>query len=75
MTDLSASNDVIIITHHHIFKDTLRNQTQNFLILKIQSLICLQTINSCYTAKYSTQTVKVIPRELQSISRLATHAD
>ena len=57
MTDLSASNDVIIIIiiiHHHIFKNTLRNQTQIFLILKTHSLISLQVIIFCYTAKYST---------------------
>ena len=57
MTDLSASNDVIIfmiIIHYHILKEALRNQTQTFLILKIHSLICLQVIIFFYTAKYLT---------------------
>ena len=38
-------------------------------------MICLQVINFSYTANYSTSAVGMLPRELQSSSRLATHAD
>ena len=60
--------------HHNIFKDPLRRETQIFLIFKFHFLICLQIVNFYYTTKYSTSAIRVISRELQSISRLATYA-
>ena len=47
----------------------------DFLIFKFHSLISSQVINFSYTANYSTSAIRMLPRELRSISRLATHAD
>ena len=49
-------------------------ETQIFLLSKFPSLICLQVLNFSYNFKDSTSAIRVIPRERQSISRLATHA-
>ena len=38
-------------------------------------MICLQVVNFSHTAKYPTPAIRMLQRELQSISRLATHAD
>ena len=69
MTDLSASNDV-----SKYFKDTLRSETQNFLIPKIPSSFCLLIINFSYTANSVTLILPLKPRELQSVSRLTACA-
>ena len=69
MTDLSASNDV-----SKFFKDTLRSETQNFLIPKISSSVCLPIINFSYTANSVTLILPLKPRELQSVSRLTARA-
>ena len=69
MTDLSASNDV-----SKYFKDTLRSETQNFLIPKILSSFCLPIINFSYTANSVTLILPLKPRELQSVSRLMARA-
>ena len=58
--------------HHYIFKDTLRKETKICWFLKLHSLIC---VNVNYTANYSTSAIRMQRRELQSISRLTTHAD
>ena len=69
MTDLSASNDV-----SKYFKDTLRSESQNFLIPKILSSFCLPIINFSYTANSVTLILPLKPRELQSVSRLTARA-
>ena len=69
MTDLSASNDV-----SNYFKDTLRSETQKFLIPKISSSFCLPVINFSYTANSVTLILLLKPRELQSVSRLTARA-
>ena len=71
MTDLSASNDVIMIFFNVMF----RKKTFTSSFLKFHSLICLQFINFIYTANYSTWVIRMLPQELQSIARLATYAD
>ena len=66
---MSASNDV-----SKYFKDTLRSETQNFLIPKILSSSCLPIINFSYTANSVTLILPLKPRELQSVSRLTACA-
>ena len=66
---MSASNDV-----SEYFKDTLRSETQSFLIPKILSSFCLPIINFSYTANSVTQILPLKPRELQSVSRLMARA-
>ena len=66
---MSASNDV-----SKYFKDTLRSETQNFLIPKILSSFCLPIINFSYTANSVTLILPLKPRELQSVSRLTACA-
>ena len=66
---MSASNDV-----SKYFKDTLRSETQNFLIPKILSSFCLPIINFSYTANSVTLILPLKPRELQSVSRLTAGA-
>ena len=69
MTDLSASNDL-----SKYFKDTLRSETQSFLVPKILSSFCLLVINFSYTANSVTLILPLKPRELQSVSRLTACA-
>ena len=69
MTELSASNDV-----SKYFKDTLRSETQNFLIPKISSSFCLSIISFSYTANSVTLILPLKPRKLQSVSRLTARA-
>ena len=66
---MSASNDV-----SKYFKDTLRSETQNFLIPEILSSFCLPIINLSYTANSVTLILPLKPRELQSVSRLTACA-
>ena len=66
---MSASNDV-----SNYFKDTLRSDTQNFLIPKISSSFCLPIINFSYTANTVILILLLKPRELQSVSRLTARA-
>ena len=61
--------------HNNNFKDTLRKETRIFLFFEFHSLICFQVINFSYTTENSTSATRMKPREFQSISRLATHAD
>ena len=67
---MSASNDV-----NKNFKDTLRIETQNFLIPKISSSFCLPIINFSYTANSVTLILLLKPREYQSVFRLTARAD
>ena len=66
---MSASNDV-----SKYFKDTLRSETQIFLIPKISSSFCLPIINFSYTANSVTLILPLKPRELQSVSHLTARA-
>ena len=52
--------------------DELRRETQNFLILNFNSLICLSFITFSYSVNKLTLSFLVQPRELQSFSRLTT---
>ena len=63
------------MTSAKYFKDTLRSETQNFLIPRISSSFCLPIINFSYTANSVTSTLLLKPRELQSVSRLTARAD
>ena len=66
---MSASNDVSKYS-----KDTLRSETQNFLIPKFLPSFCLPIINFSYTANSVTLILPLKPRELQSVSRLTARA-
>ena len=62
------------MTSAKYFKDTLRSETQNFLIPKISSSFCLPIINFSYTANSVTLILLLKPRELRSVSRLTARA-
>ena len=63
------------MTSAKYFKDTLRSETQNFLIPRISSSFCLPIINFSYTANSVILIILLKPRELQSVSRLTACAD
>ena len=70
MTNLSAGIDVILI-----FCGLHWEWNSKFLNFIFHSLFCLHFINFSYAANYSSSANTMPPREFQSNSRLATHAD
>ena len=69
MTDLTASNDARMT-----FQAYIEEKTQKFLAPNFHLLIFLSFINIAYTVNHSTFAFLMIPRELQSISRLTMQA-
>ena len=63
------------MTSSWYFRGYNEKRNSNFVLFKFHFMICLPFINFTYTAKYSTSAIRILLRELQNISRLATHAD
>ena len=57
------------------FQGYVEGRNSIFLTFKFPFLVCLPLINFIYTANNSTSLIIMLPREFQSISRLAMHAD
>ena len=60
------------MTSSSYFQGYVEERDSSFFIFNFHSLICLPFINFSYTANYSTSAIKMLQRDLQSISRLVT---